>query len=463
MKLKIKLFSLAMLLFACQAIYPQTTGSKSEIKAFERNNKALLKSLKKQYKAKVEVVQCPNGSFCIEMLVKNGGVNGYLLADEAGELLHSDMIDKYKVGDGFFWISQENKWGIVDDKGKMILPVEYNQIWHVKESAEDYYKDVWHPAISETFVAQQSETGATVNSFFSCKENEITFTCEGDMTETFGYFWNICKGGKCGLYTCDGKEIFPQIYSGFYFEKKTGMVNCYTKDTDGLYLWGAKMIKPGVTEAVVPTIFNDVRWSTTNNCYEYRMHRGDRYERYEPNRKYELTYKDKGQKLFDAGKYEDVISFYEGEGFGTVWGNYYMGLSAEKLGSAESAKMDKCINTLKSDTEYYYPIENPDKYTFDAGTITTMYLSAISYLEKYINASEIPNDDPTKLEARKLRGELVTAKNGISKKIDDYGKALSNATQKNIQRQANIAAQEARQKAAAESLANGITNLLFGK
>lgn len=75
MKQTMKLFSLIMLWFACQAVYSQTGDSKSEIRAFEKNNKPLLKSLNKQYDAKVDVEQRPNGRFYIKMLVENESGN----------------------------------------------------------------------------------------------------------------------------------------------------------------------------------------------------------------------------------------------------------------------------------------------------------------------------------------------------------------------------------------------------
>lgn len=220
------------------------------------------------------------------------------------------------------------------------------------------------------------------------------------------------------------------------------------------------MINPGLTTVVVPALFNDVRWNSSINNYECRVHRGDPYVAYDAMATYDFSYKDDGEKLYDGGKFQDVITFYEGEGFGKVWGNYYMGLAANEIAKKEVAKMDYVINTLNSSNSYYLPLEYPNKYKYDAGIIMTMYLSAISYLEKYISSDEVSNDDPTKIEARKLRGELVTKKNNFTKKTDDYTTAYTNAMTKNAERKSILMQQQIQQERAAKTIVDGIFNLL---
>ena len=494
MKKLTKIFSLFMCMFTCQLIYAQTTGNKYEIKAFEKNNKVLLKNLKNQYKAKIDVEQSEEGVFYIVIKKEAGGSTRYLLADEVGTLLYPDMIDSYKAGKGYFWLGQQQngkmKWGAIDMKGKSIFPIKYSTLWHVKEAEAGVYSGIWHPANEAVFVAVEDKGGETINTFVSRKDNKILYTYKGDASSEQGYFWKIkTKVSKSlsnadegetsvnengivwknqeknvsydyyyGLYTNDGKEILPPEYDGFLFESNTGLIKTM-KTVGGVVLYGAKMIKPGLTAFVVPAIFNDVRWNSSINNYECRVHRGDPYMAYDAMATYDFSFKDEGERLYDGGKFQDVITYYEGEGFGKVWGNYYMGLAANEIAKKEVAQMDYVINTLNSSNNYYLPLDYPDKYKFDTGIIMTMYLSAISYFEKYISSTEIPNDDPTKIEARKLRGELVTLKNNFTKKTDDYSTAYGNALSKNAERKAIQVQQQIQQEKAAEAIVDGIFKL----
>jgi hypothetical protein len=249
----------------------------------------------------------------------------------------------------------------------------------------------------------------------------------------------------------DGEEIFSQEYYTFYIET-SGFVNCFKKEPDGLNLCGGKMLDSTISDIVVPPMFFDVTYKPTTKTIEYKMHRDDDYEVYNPQKKYTNTFKDKGERLYDKGNYQDVITFYEGEGYGIVWGDYYMGLAAEKIAKAELDKMNSVIKTLKSNENYYLPLKNPEKYKFDAGTISGMYTSAGIYLEKYINNEKVSKNDPTLAKARKLRGEIIAARNNITKKLDEYGVALQSATNRNIERERKIAEQEAlRQQQEAEA------------
>lgn len=499
MKKLTKIFCLLMCMLTCQFIFAQTTdGNKYEIKIFKKNNKALLKTLKNQYKSKVDVEQNEDGVFYIVIKIETDGSTRYLLADEVGTLLYPDMIDSYQAGKDYLWLGQQQngsmKLGAIDMKGKSILPIKYSKIHFVKEAEAGVHSGIWHPTNEEVFVVVEEKEGETINMFISCKDNKILYTYKGEASNEQGYFWKIktkvsknlsvADGSKntsndisivsnnlaiyesrgwnnyyYGLYTNDGKEILPPEYDDFVFESSTGLIK--TKKNNGeVVLYGAKMIKPGLTTVVVPALFNDVRWNSSINNYECRVHRGDPYVAYDAMATYDFSYKDDGEKLYDGGKFQDVITFYEGEGFGKVWGNYYMGLAANEIAKKEVAKMDYVINTLNSSNSYYLPLEYPNKYKYDAGIIMTMYLSAISYLEKYISSDEVSNDDPTKIEARKLRGELVTIKNNFTKKTDDYTTAYTNAMRKNAERKAIQVQQQIQQERAAKAIVDGIFNLL---
>ncbi len=457
-------------------------AQKYEINAFEKQNKAMLKELKKQYGSSLEVKLSEEGFFYILLTKKEykKGPDKYFLIDESGSPLYNDWIDKYKylMGGNFFVgqnVGNKTKWGVISSNGKQILPIKYDNIQHNFSHDSGTFtsssKTYWHPSNKEFWLTTDNSNTAPHHTFYTADGSNITHEYDGELRVQLSYFYNIAPvsmsstGNQKGLLTLDGEVIFPQEYNRFYIET-SGFVKCFKKETDGLSRCGGKMLNTTITDIVVPPIFFDVTYNTFTKTIECKIHRDDEYEVYNPQINYEANYKDKGERLYDMGKYQDVITYYEGEGYGIAWGDYYMGLAAEKIAKAEMDKMNNVIKTLNSSTDYYLPIKYPEKYRFDAGTISGMYTSAGNYLEKYINNGNVSPDDPTKAKARKMRGEIITVRNSVTKKIEEYGTALQTASSKNLERERKIAEQkviQAQQDAetarAAQQLGKAIGNL----
>lgn len=454
-------------------------AQKYEINAFEKQNKEMLKQLKKEYGTSPKVELTDDGSFYLVLAKKDGkkGSTRFLLMNDTGATLCSDWLDDYKAikgGNFFVGINGESKkkWGVVSIKGKQLLPIQFDNIEHNNASEAGTFETkssntYWHPSNKEVWIS----IDGSHYTFYSADCSNVINEFEGKMVKQLSYFYNISptsmssNDNQKGLLTLDGSEIFPQEYNRFYIES-SGFVNCYKKDPDGMSRCGGKMLDSSISDLLVPSLFLDVTYNNATKKIECKIHRDDEYEVYDPLKNYEVTFKDKGEKLYDMGNYQDVITYYEGEGYGTIWGDYYMGLSAEKIAKVEMDKMNNVINTLNSSTNYYLPINNPEKYKFDAGTISGMYTSAGIYLEKYINNPKVSQDDPTLLKARKLRGEIITARNNVTRKIEEYGTALQSATSRNIERERKIAEQkllqaqkEAEAQRAAQQLGKAIGNL----
>lgn len=474
-----KITLVALLLCVGSVLYAQ----KNEIKAFEKQNKDMLKQLKKQYKTNPEVKLSDQGFFYIELKKKESkqGPDKFFLIDETGTPLYPLWLDNYKIiKGGYFYVGQNFgstlKWGAIDIKGKQILPISYDQIRQsvaleagtFKESSVTY----WHPASKGFWLASDNTNGHHV--FYSLDGQSILHEYDGVLKSQLSYFWTIAPsdmaatGNQKGLLTYDGDVIFEQEYNSFYIET-SGLVNCIKREADGRQLYGGKMLNSAISDIVVPPLFNDVTYWSTSESIKCKIHRDDDYETYDPAKNYVIVFNDEGERLYDQGKYQDVIKYYEGEGYGAVHGDYYMGLSAEKIAKAEMGKMNNVINTLNSDKNYYLPITKPENYTFDAGTISGMYTSAGVYLEKFLNNDKVDPNDSKLAKARKLRGEIITARNNVTKKIEEYGTALQKATAKNIERERVAAEQKALQaqqaaesQRAANQLATGLTNLIFG-
>lgn len=462
-----KILKIIILIFIIFSTKISSYAQNVEINAFKKQNKALLKQLKKEYGITPEVKLSQDGFFYIIFTKKENkkGPNKYFIVDEAGEPLYRDWLDKFsECNGGYLFIGQnvgeKTKWGVTGFKRKQILPIKYDEVSHRNAIDAGTYTDspftFWYPGSNECWVATDNSFVLPVHVYFSADGSVITHKYHGNMKSKLSYYNTIDKSSgssisnKRGLYTLDGEEIFSQEYNNFYIET-SGFVNCYKKESDGLNLCGGKMLDSTITNIVVPPMFHDVTYKPDSKIIMCKLHRDDKYEEYDPKKTYIITFKDKGERLYDIGKYQDVISFYEGVGYGTTWGDYYMGLAAEKIAKAELDKMNSVIRTLKSDDNYYLPIKKPEEYKFDAGTISGMYTSAGIYLEKYIN-NNVSKNDPTLDKARKLRGEIIEARNNFTKKIDEYKVALQSATNRNIERERRIAEEEAlRQQQAAEA------------
>ena len=430
----IKISFISIMLCVCNTQQAQ----KYEINSFEKQNKEMLKQLKKQYGSSAEVKLTDDGFFYLVLSKKEykKGPEKFFLLDEVGSPLYPDWIDNYNtIKGGYFYVGQNSgsktKWGVINLKGKQVLPIQFDNIQQSEPLAAGNYTisslNLWHPATNGFWLT--TENSSSLHKFYSIDGSSIMHEYNGKIKSFLSYYWTIDGQGtnSFGLLRFDGEVIYPQEYSAFKIEP-SGIIICKKKQDDGLMLCGGKLLDQTISTIEVPTIFNDLEYDTSTRTIRCKVHRDDEYEIYNPQITYEIKFKDKGERLYDMGKYQDVITYYEGEGYGTAWGDYYMGLSAEKIAKTEMDKMNNVINTLNSSKNYYLPIQNPEKYTFDAGTISSMYTSAGIYFEKYINNDKISPNDPTMVKARKKRGEVITARNNVTKKIEEYGTALQSAT-----------------------------------
>lgn len=460
-----------------------TKEQKAEVKDFKKMNKDLFKVLKKEFGEEPEVGITANGSFFL-VIKRPGGANGtrYILTDEMGYAITSGEVDQFNVFKVKDYIcvgilqngGKAMNLGVISVKHKEIFPCKYQETGYIKTYEAGTYElngvEYWHPASQECWkVVSRTEEGGYTTSFLTADGKNTLYSYPGRATLYKNFFWTIkapavSGSNNCGFLALDGRMIYPQQYKSFYLCKNTGLLNCFVKDQDGVSRCGGKQLKPGVADGIeVPAIFQDVDWNSTGNYIQCRLKRSDDYAQYDPTATYEAKFLDKGEKLYDNGDFEEVITYYEGEGYGTPWGDYFMGLSAIELANKEQRKMDNCIATLKSAKSYYLPIKKPEEYKFNQGTILQMQTNARTYFEKYIENDSIPADDPTKVKARRLRGEVVTAINNYSQKNSEYLDALKAATIKNSEREGAIARQKAQEEAQAAAISGFINGLLGGK
>lgn len=436
--------------------------SPAEIKAFKNMNKPLFKQIEKDYKGYIaEVRKTTLGTFFITISKKPvKGVTGksYIMS-EGGTLMYPEPVDLWKSfsnARNALALQNDKKWGVVDFDGNLIIPLSYDNVTYVSQNIESTVEKngLWHPANRDGFITElagktnfHDNGGALYKTVNGCNKRVID-----------SFFLALTTNGKKGLYTLDGTQLIPPVFDDYEVLSKKGVVKTIvTDEKTGLRSVGAKSFRSG-TSVEVPAQFYDVEWDESTKCFFISLHRDEPGIVYNPDSTYVVDYKDDGIKYWDAEKYDKVIEFYEGEGFGQPWGNYYMGLAAKAIAESERDILVNTINVLNNKDQYYYPIAYPDQYKINAEKALTMYLSSASYFEKYIKEDQVAEDDPTKLQARKLRGTMVSDERKYRDLLDEYTRQYAEASSKYAQVKAQLQIQQAQRAAQNAAVSRAIGN-----
>lgn len=463
-------FCFALLLTFTLAFDNICFAQKQEINAFKEMNKELLKSVKKQYK-KEPTVELKDDVFFIVIEGKVNKEKKFMVMNENGDLLTPEPVSSYApidIDKNYIWVSQAsgNKklWGAVDYRnGQVVLVPKYDQIhiFHKHDSGFNE-KGIWRDAADDGWVAWDALAGETI--FFSADGKNVLNKVNGSYEINENNYVVAGTENKYGLYTENGRELFPQKYSKFIITSDGFVITTTTNPslTPMKLYYGGKTINPSAPQYVIPNNLIDLK--AVNGVPHYKVHRDDDWISYAVQPDYKVEYIDEGQKYYDLGDYDKVIAYYEGEGIDAPHGGYYMGMAAKAIGDIELAKLDNVISTLKNSSTYYYPVEWPDKYTFNSSLLGSQFILAQDYFDRFLkNISDINPDDPRVKRAKKYRGETAVARNSIARKLEDYTTAYTTAAQRYATEKTNAEIQRAQQEALSNSIAAGISNLLFGK
>lgn len=457
-----KTIKIIAIIIAIISLSTHSFAQKQEIKAFQEMNKELIKSIKKQYK-KDPKIEYSDGVF---LIVVDGKVNKqkkYMVLNDEGVLLTAEPVSSYKlINSNYMWISQavgdKSYWGAVNYKtGDIILPAKYtNAFLSYKCDAGKNDKGVWHGAYEETWLVYEQTSNKTL--FISADGKNVIKEVYGKYEFLEDYYVKIGANYLYGLYTRDGRELFPRLYNSFEITKDGFVITVKSEEAP---LYGGKSINPELPQYDIKNDLIALKWE--NSTPLYKVHKDDEWTDYSINPDYKVEYVDIGQKYYDWGQNEKVIAYYEGEGMDAPHGGYYMGLAAKNIADVEFAKLEYTIRTLKDPKNYYLPVKYPDKYQFNSMILGGQYIVAQDYLEKFIKNTDIDPNDPRILKAKKFRGEASVSKTAVPHKIEEYTNALTAASAKYTVQQQNEAIRQAEAEALSNSIATGITNLLFGK
>ena len=138
-------------------------------------------------------------------LVKDG--DKYGLIDAEGNIVLPIEYDKFYSTDSYNEIKRENKWGVIDYSGKICLPAIWDHV--ISLSIHPYcYMRV---TLGRKVGLYNAKTGKEIIPVIM---DEINHLCcpHGVNYSMKDSFVVVSKGGKCGVYDLEGKEIIPIKY-----------------------------------------------------------------------------------------------------------------------------------------------------------------------------------------------------------------------------------------------------------
>lgn len=375
--------------------------------------------------------------------------------------------------------------GIIDQSGKIIVPIKYGIIKYKKPLDEgmsiNFNGDsVWHRANMACFHAQ---------TFFQKKKEKQTYgiyrldgtamvdsMVADNCFESYEGYVEYAVGGLDGsklLYTRDGECVIPQEYSFCEFDGKVCYIHKRLGEifNGGRYMEGAIMLDN--SSLPVPCQFASVQYDRENNQWIVTDPTTFEETIYNAQVRRPSDMQDRGVELFWSGKYDEVIDFYSKEGISKPWAKYYSGAALiEKaqnleldvssfLSISNKGQMDNNISSGSTFTWRQYFVGK--KYDFDL--LKNLYTTGYQLMEAYLQ-----EDTVFKKEARHYM--LVELDYRI-KDITDKSTKFTPVWQKFLKENEAIAARKAeeRQRAAqrnemigsilgifVQSLTQGLTN-----
>lgn len=385
----LRLIILVFCLFSVGPFFAQ------DVKSIEKQNKELIKSFKKKYKYIVKDV---------EVIVENDGFWYFLL------------------------IGKDKTFGVANQDGKIIIPMGNNSIDYYPAEKEGIVKtamkDVYGTKMAFAYAFE-----ATQPSFLVHNENYRIISTDGNVLfdkinrirKTQGY-WVIStsdeniksdhdinanstftfRGRNIGLINSKGdllvKPEYRTITLGCAYqsteEAKLSELNnlrlcCFEKENeDNVSVKGA--ITLDGTLPPLPCIFNNI---TIRNKYTsdagikkvwmvMKTALSD-YEEYTGN-SLSNKYRDEGEKLFEQGKYGEVVEFYSKEGILQPWSKFYTGASLLHVGLSNTSGAKLQAESIENNNWGVYNLLDKNGSTFDLDLAKKQFETAIELLQAYL-------------------------------------------------------------------------------
>ena len=308
-------------------LLPCLVFAKSDL---SKQEKAIVKALKKQYKLEsVEVERPYDGFVYYNLLTKDFR---RMIADSTGQVIIPESRQASDAYQNSIRFIRRHEKGLdrFRERGRNARTIT-----------------AYYPGNEAVFVASKSIGGGSSEYKFFSTSGELLASFDGTVSEDFNSPVYISKDlmGSYGLMAMDGRTLLPNDYTAV--ETRADGICILYQTSDGLERMGGACIS-GMTETSVPCIFNYVEYSQPKGCWMVQVHEYDSIQAYSENNQYDTAFLDDGQRLFEQHQYEEARKYYALTGSEVKWAQFYIGATYYRQIVAMFQDMNDALSVLEN-------------------------------------------------------------------------------------------------------------------
>ena len=277
-----------------------------------KKEKAIVNSLKKQYKLESVEIERPYDDFVYyELLTKDFK---RMIADSTGTVI---IPQSRQISDAYqnrirFIREHEKGLGNFRERGRNTRTIT-----------------AYYPGNKSVFFSSKGIGGGLSEYQFFSTSGELQYSFDGTITEDINSPVYLTKDlmGSYGLMAMDGRVLLPNEFSSI--ETRADGICILYQIQDGVERMGGTCVSD-LTEDNVPCIFNYVEYSQSNGCWMVQVHEYDSIQPYHVDKQYDTSFMDEGQKFFEQQQYEEARKYYTISGNDAKWAKFYIGAAHYK-------------------------------------------------------------------------------------------------------------------------------------
>lgn len=289
-------------------------------------------------------------------------------------------------------------------------------------------------------------------------DGQLNSVNKGSASKDFGECHISTGIGTVGVVLFDGKEVLKGVdYLNIKNIDVTPYVT-YRKKIDGVDRHGVKKIFDSNFD--IPCIFYQVK--NENGVWQTKSNRGDDWQAFNPAAVNKITYRDRGEQLYNQGKMADVIKYYEKEGINAPWAKFYTGVALkDRAYNLGDVPLYSFVDDMKKGNFTFRDREKkgpyPDKGEMGVDETKATYALSTKMLKAFIDESQ---DADMIKKAKKTIEDNDISLGLFSKNAAELPASMqiyyNHQSQLKGEQQRMIAEQQARQQQQAQMWANMI-------